>query len=188
VEDLLVRFGPVAILVGAALEGDATLILAGVAAHLGLVGLPMALAAGCTGALLGDCVWYAVGRTAAGRIRRAAFYARVQHVVERLATRVGPAQIVLAHLVYGTRIASMVFWGMRGLPFLRFATIDLIGCAVWCGILVPLGFLLSGSATALIGEVEVVERRFAGALLAVAAAAVVGRLVVRKRLWRGRRS
>ena len=36
IEDMIVRFGAPAILVGASVEGDVTMILAGVAAHLGL--------------------------------------------------------------------------------------------------------------------------------------------------------
>lgn len=187
-EALLIQFGPLAILLGAAVEGDATLIMAGVVAHLGLVGLPTAVAAGCGGGFLGDCLWYALGRTAGPRIRRAAFYARVGPVVERLATRFGPAEIVLARFIYGTRIASMVFWGMRGVSFTRFAALDLVGCAAWSCTLVPLGFLLSGTATVLLGEVEAAERWLLGALLVVAAGAALLRVAVRRRFQNPRRS
>lgn len=48
-EDILVRFGPLAVLVGAGIEGDVTMILAGVIVHLGLLDGPVALVAGCLG-------------------------------------------------------------------------------------------------------------------------------------------
>jgi membrane protein DedA with SNARE-associated domain len=182
VEELLIRFGPLAIFLGAALEGDATLVLAGVVAHLGLVSLPAAVVVGCLGALVGDCLWYGVGRVAGPRIRRARVYARVGPFVERLANRFGLGQIVLARFVYGTRVASMIFWGLRDTPFARFAAVDLIGCGVWAGALVPLGFCLSHTATAILGEVEAVERWFLGALVLVATGAAFFHVVVRRRL------
>jgi membrane protein DedA with SNARE-associated domain len=182
VEELLARYGTLAIFVGAALEGDATLVLAGVVAHLGLVSLRDAILAGCAGGLLGDCLWYGVGRVAGPRIRRAAVYAHVGPIVERLANRFGLGQIVIARFVYGTRIASMIFWGVRDTPALRFAAVDLLGCAAWAGTLVSLGFCLSNTATAVLGEVQAVERWFLGALVLVATTAAVVHLVVRRRL------
>jgi len=93
--------------------------------------------------------------------------------IERLAARIGPWEIVLARFVYGTRFASMLFWGIRRLGWLRFVALDLVGSLLGALILVTLGFALSQSATAVIGEVERVEKRLLGAAL-VAAAAVVG--------------
>jgi membrane protein DedA with SNARE-associated domain len=37
IEDMITRFGPLAVLIGAAVEGEVTMLLAGVAAHLGLL-------------------------------------------------------------------------------------------------------------------------------------------------------
>jgi membrane protein DedA with SNARE-associated domain len=171
VEELLVRFGPLAVLIGAAIEYDATLILTGVVVHLGLIAFPTAIVAGGLGALLGDAVFFALGRRSGAALRRWDAYARVASVVERLAARSGPWEIVLARFIYGTRFASMFFWGARGLGWVRFAALDLVGSLLGALILVTLGFALSQSATALLGEVERVEKRLLAG--AVAAAAVV---------------
>jgi len=77
VEDFLVRFGPLAVLLGAAIEYDGTLILAGVVVHLGLVGFPTAVALGGVGALLGDSVFFALGRHGGATVRRWDAYARI---------------------------------------------------------------------------------------------------------------
>jgi membrane protein DedA with SNARE-associated domain len=42
------------VLVGSAFEGDFTLILAGVVAHLGIFAFPLAVAAGTLGSLVAD--------------------------------------------------------------------------------------------------------------------------------------
>src|SRR5262249_45555635 len=154
VEELLVHYGPLAVLVGAAIEYDGTLIVAGVVVHLGLIAFPTAVAAGGIGALLGDSVIFAVGRRGGAAVRRWSAYARVESFVERLTTRCGPWEIVVARFVYGTRVASMFFWGVRGLGWLTFAALDLVGALLGALILVTLGFVLSQSATALLGEVD----------------------------------
>jgi len=177
----LVRFGPLAVLVGAALEYDGTLILAGVVVHLGLIGFPAAIAAGAVGALLGDSVLFALGRRGGAAVRRWDAYTRVASLVERLAARSGPWEIVLARFVYGTRFASMFFWGVRGLGWARFAALDLAGASLGAVILVTLGFALSHSATAVLGEVERVEKRLLGGAV-VAVVVVLGFNALGRRL------
>src|SRR5215216_3605759 len=61
-QELLIRYGLLAVLFGSAFEGDFTLILAGVVAHLGIFAFPLAVAAGAAGSLIGDSAWYALGR------------------------------------------------------------------------------------------------------------------------------
>jgi membrane protein DedA with SNARE-associated domain len=169
VEELLARFGPLAVLVGAAVEYDGTLILAGVVVHLGLMAFPTAVAAGGVGALLGDSVFFAFGRRGGAAVQRWNGYARIASFVEHLATRSGPWEIVLARFVYGTRVASMFFWGVRGLAYTRFAAFDLIGGLLGALVLVTLGFALSQSATAVLGGVERIEKRLLGAAVVTAA-------------------
>lgn len=170
-EELLVRFGPLAVLVGAAIEYDGTLVLAGVAAHLGLIAFPTVVVAGGVGALLGDSVFFALGQRGGATVRRWPAFARVESYVERLATGSGPWEIVLARFVYGIRFASAFFWGLRGLGWVRFAALDLVGGLLGALILGALGFALGQSATAVLGDVERVEKRLL--VGAIAAAAVV---------------
>ncbi len=180
-EDLLIRYGPLAVLVGAAVEGDVTMILAGVVVHLRLLGPGVAILAGCLGGFVSDCLYFALGRHGAAAVRRTAAYRRVAPLVDRLVLRLGAGEIVLARLVYGTRIASMVFWGVHGLGWARFVALDLVGCALWAGLFVGVGVALSGSAAVLVGRVKTVERWLLGALVVAAAIVVAMRAVVRRR-------
>jgi len=82
VEEVLVRFPPLAVLI----EYDATLILAGMVAHLGLIAFPTAVAAGGVGALLGHSVFFALGRHGAAAVRGSSTYARVASFVDKVAT------------------------------------------------------------------------------------------------------
>jgi membrane protein DedA with SNARE-associated domain len=164
-QELLIRYGLIAVLVGSAFEGDFTLILAGVVAHLGIFAFPLAVGAGALGSLVADCAWYSLGRFRGPRFRAGRFYRRVGPTIERLAQRLGPWQLLAARFVYGTKSASMVFWGLHGLPFRRFFLIDSVGCVLGSLVFTSLGYLLSGSATALLGHVKRVELWLLGAVI-----------------------
>lgn len=156
-QQLLIRYGLIAVLVGSAVEGDFTLLLSGVVAHLGIFTFPLAVGAGALGSLIGDIGWYSLGRFRGPRFREGRFYRRVGPTVERLAKQLGPWQLVAARFVYGTKSASMIFWGLHGLPFRRFLLIDCVGCLLGSLVFTSLGFLLSGSAIAILGHVKRVE-------------------------------
>ncbi len=175
------NYGLLAVFCAATIEGDLTLILAGVVAHLGLFDLGPAIVAGILGNLVGDTAWYLLGRSHARRIRQSRLYERVGPTIERLAHRLGNWQLLAARVVYGTRNASMLFWGLHGLRFGRFVAIDLLGCALWSSLFAGLGFLLSGSAAAIVGRVRRVEL-YLGAAVVVAAIVVylVNRLARRE--------
>jgi membrane protein DedA with SNARE-associated domain len=164
-EHLLMRYGLAAVLLGAAVEGDLTLILGGVVSHLGYFPFPLAVAAGALGSFLGDLGWYAVGRIRGPRFRAGRLYRHVGHRIEALARRLGTAQLVASRFVYGTKSASMVFWGLHGLPLHRFAVVDGLGCVLGSLVFTGLGYLVSGSATVLLGRVRRMELWLLGALV-----------------------
>jgi membrane protein DedA with SNARE-associated domain len=164
-QELLVRYGVLAVALGAAFEGDFSLILAGVVSHLGIFPFPQAIAAGTVGSILGDSIWYGLGRLRGPRFRQGKLYRRVGPTIERLARKLGPWQLLAARFVYGTKAASMVFWGLHGLQVGRFLLIDLIGCFLGATVFTGLGYLVSGSAVALLGKVKRVQLWILGVLL-----------------------
>ena len=180
-EELIVRYGLVMVFLGTAIEGDVTMMLAGVTAHLGLFRASAAIVVGALGAFAGDTFYYGLGRWHAGTIRGTALYRRAQPVIERFSARFGPLEIIVARFVYGTRVASMVFWGVQRLPLWRYLLVDLLGCALWAAVLGALGYTLSGSAVLLVGRVKRVRIWLLVALLGCAALVLVYREVLRRR-------
>lgn len=164
-EHLILRYGLAAVLLGAAVEGDLTLILAGVAAHLGYFSFPTAVAASVAGGLLGDLAWYTLGRVRGPQFRAGRLYRRVGHRIEILARRLGAAELIASRFVYGTKAASMLFWGLHGMALPRFVLVDAVGCVVGSLVFTGLGYAVSGSATVLLGRVRRVELWLLGAVL-----------------------
>lgn len=173
-EELLARWGLPAVYAGAILEGDITLVVAGVVAHLGMVSLATAGLASFCGLMTSDLVWFLVGRYGGVRLHDWRVYRQAESAVEHAAGRAGPLQIIVARVIYGTRVASMIFWGARGLSWARFVLLDAVGCAWWSAALLLLGYSLSGSAVQIAGRVTAVEHWLLGGVV-VAAALVAGR-------------
>jgi len=180
-EALVTRYGLLAVFLGTAIEGDLALIVGGVAAHLGLM-YPLAVGvAGALGGFAGDFAWFAVGWRGAEALRQSRVYRRVGPTVERLVSRFGPRQILLARPVWGTRVGTMLFWGTQRLSPIRFATLDLPACVLWAVLLVSVGYFSSLSVEALIGRVRHIEQWLAGAVaVALGLAGVAYLLTVRR--------
>jgi membrane protein DedA with SNARE-associated domain len=180
-EQLIEQHGAVAIFLGAALEGDLSLVLAGVVAHLGFFSLPLAIACGVGGYITSDCLWYALGRWRGPRFRAGAIYRRFGPQVEKLARRLGPWQLLTARFVYGTKNATMVFWGLHNLELRRFLPIDLLGCALGATAFASLGYLLGGSAEALLGRVKRIEYLLLAGVVVGILVLVIIKHILRKR-------
>ncbi len=180
-ERFLSEHGLIALLLLAMVEGDLSILLAGVLAHLGVLPLAGVVLAGAAGNLVGDLAWYTVGRRLRRRIRENRLYRSVGPGIERLAVRLGPWQLLAARVVYGTRNASMLFWGQHGLPLPRFLSYDAAGCLLGSTGFALLGYLLGHGTTALAGEVKALERYLLVALVAGAFIVwLITRLVRRK--------
>jgi membrane protein DedA with SNARE-associated domain len=187
IQDVLARFGLIGIFAGALIEGDVTMILAGVIAHLGYVALANAILIGTLGGFAADAIAYAAGRFWSTPIRSSRLYRRAGPTIEHVIGLLGPWQILVARFLWGTNLASMALWGIHRLRFVRFAILALLGCAIWAAVLAVLGFFLSSRAALLVGEVKHVELWLLGALLGAAFVFAMVRTALRRR-WRDPRA
>jgi membrane protein DedA with SNARE-associated domain len=151
------KYGVIAVFVAAMVEADVVPVLTGVVAHFGYVKVGPAVLAATTGAFAGDYLWFCAGVYYSKTIQQSSLYRRAGRVTEKLIRRLGPWQIPASHLVYGTRVSTMVFWGVQRTSSLKFALIDGSGCLVLTGLLFSLGFAFSGNASLIVGRVKQVE-------------------------------
>ncbi len=182
ITDFLTRYGAFALFALATVEGDVSLVVGGVLAHRGLLGLPQVMVAGALGNLLGDLGWFAVGRYLQERIRNSRLYQKVGPRIEALAGRLGAWQLLAARVVYGTRNASMLFWGQHGMPLGRFLAMDLLGCSLAAVLFATAGYLLGHGTMAIAGELKQVEQLLAVAVVLGGLLAALVTWVVRRRV------
>jgi membrane protein DedA with SNARE-associated domain len=155
VELWLIKYGLLAVFAASMVEADAVPVLAGVAAHRSYFQPVLGIIAASAGAFAGDCFWLLLGRHAV--IQRSKLFLRMKQKAEILFQHVGSWQIPASHVVYGTRVATMIFMGGRGLPFARFALVDGLSCFILTTILFSLGFGLSVSASVILVNVRRIE-------------------------------
>lgn len=163
IEDLIREYGLWAVFFGVMIEGDLTLLFAGVLAHYGLFSFGEALLVSTLGGFVGDSLSYLVGYRGKEWIKHRNFYQRAQPRLEKLCARFGLYSIFLVKYVYGLRTASAVFWGFAHMRLRRFLPLTLVSCAAWALVLIGLGFTFSGAIGVIIGRVQK-----AGMLLLVA--------------------
>lgn len=156
-EAFLRTYGLLAVFCSAAFEGDLTLLLTGMLVHLGIWPAPEALAAGAAGALAGDSLYFWLGHGTARRWLTTAHGQRVLPRIERAAQHYGVWSLFFARYVYGARIATMFFWGMRRLPYRKFIAFDALNCLIWASVFGGLGYLFASSLEGLIGQLRRVE-------------------------------
>ncbi|MGA9994374.1 MAG: DedA family protein [Pyrinomonadaceae bacterium] len=157
--ELIGNYGLIAVFFLVMIEGDITLLLAGVLAHSGFFGedrsyaFIQVLCVGTLGGVASDQMAYAVGRGFGKSVRDFRFYRAVSPRIERLTEKFGPLSIFLSKFIYGLRWASCVFYGVGRMRYWRrFLPLTFASCFAWVLTLNAAGYFFSGAITNLIGD------------------------------------
>jgi len=176
IETFLHTYGYLAVLAGTALEGEVVLLLAAVAVHQGLLGLPGVLIAGCSGALMGDFAVFAAGRIWGERLF--AWRPAWRRGSEKAAALMGRRHVLLVPTVrflYGVRVPALILFGMSGIGYRRFLLLDGVATAVWAGVMALAGIAFGAAATALWQQAAHIPLLVVAALFLLLAAASLWR-------------
>jgi membrane protein DedA with SNARE-associated domain len=179
--DLMFRFGLPAILVLTILEGDITLLLAGVLAHGQAVGeysFVLVLLVGTLGGVVSDNIAYLLGRGARSGVRKYKFYCVARPRIERLTEKFGLLSIFVSKYTYGLRWGACAFYGVAKMPYLRFLLLSCASCFVWVLSLASIGYIFHSAIYNLIGDFK----QLGVFLVVVVAVGVVG-FYLAERYW-----
>lgn len=183
--ELIGQYGLYAVFVLAMIEGDITLLLAGVLAHSGFFGeysFAKVLLAGTLGGAAGDNAAYAGGRGFGKSVRDFRFYRMARPRIERLTDKFGPLSIFLTKYIYGLRTASCVFYGVGRMRFVRFLLLSFASCFAWVFILSGAGYFFSGAITRLIGDFHQI-----GIFLLIIVVLGIAGFYLAERFWLGKK-
>lgn len=156
-EEIIRRYGLWAVFFGTMIEGDLTLLLAGVLARAGLFSFEEAFLVGAAGGFVGDSITYWIGSRFRGKANSMKFYIRAKPRVENLMKKFGVASVFIVKYVYGLRTTSALFWGIAHFGKVRFLILTLLSCLAWAGVLVGLGFTFATGVEKLIGDLKRVQ-------------------------------
>jgi membrane protein DedA with SNARE-associated domain len=179
--DFIGRFGLYAVFLLVMIEGDITLLLAGVLAHSYFFGdhsFAGVLLAGTLGGAVSDNFAYLTGREFRKGVRDLRFYRAAKPRMERLTNNFGGLSIFLSKYIYGLRWASCIFHGVGRMPYLRFMLLSLASCFAWVFLLSGAGYFFSGAVIGILGDFQ----RLGKVLLVIVVVGVIG-FYLAERFW-----
>ena len=178
---LLLQYGVYAVFILVMIEGDITLLIAGVLAHSGFFGdysFAQVLIWGTIGGCASDNLAYFGGRAFCEGVRELRFYRAAKPRLERLTNKFGPLSIFLSKYIYGLRWAACVFYGVGRMPYLRFLLLSFASCFMWVFVLSGAGYFFSGAVMGLIGDFQ----RLGKVLLVIVVVGIVA-FYLAERFW-----
>ena len=179
---LIEHYGLLAVLVGAFIEGETVLVLAGALAHAGLLNLNAVLAVAALGAFAGDSFYFMLGRRYGTRVTErfrwlAAAVPRIDHLVQRW--RWGA--VIALRFMYGLRTAGPMLIGAGTMPAAQFLIANAVGAALWAATIGGLGYLAGHAVETLLAHVADAEKLLLVGVLVVGVLAFAVRAVLRRR-------
>ncbi len=170
---LIQQYGYVAVLLGAFIEGESVVLLAGYFAHGELLDLRLVMIVTFVGSFCGDQTAYWLGRRYGSRWRpkSALMQSRIADA-ERLLTRYQVPVLLGFRFVYGIRnVTPFVAGSITNIPILRFIALNAAGAAIWSISIPVIGYYFGETVELLLGSSRAYET---GILIAV----VVGGLAI----------
>jgi membrane protein DedA with SNARE-associated domain len=172
---LIDSYGYLAVLVGAFLEGETLLALAGLAAYRGYLDFYTVVAIALVAGFAGDQCFFFLGRYQGARMlaRFPSLRERALRVDAMLARWHAPL-IVAIRFMYGLRIAGPILLGMGRVSSTKFVVFNLIGAAIWAPLVAGIGYFFGSLIEVVLGDMQQLEIWL---LAAVLAACVIAMLV-----------
>ncbi|HJQ31603.1 MAG TPA: DedA family protein [Pyrinomonadaceae bacterium] len=177
VQNLLVTLGLPAIFLLTMVEGDITLLLAGVLAHgqaFGPYSFPLVLAAGTLGGVASDNVAYALGRAGRSGVKKRKFYCAARPRIERLTRKFGVLSIFVSKFTYGLRWGACAFYGIAKMSYPRFLLLSFASCFVWVLVLSGAGYIFHTAINTLVGNLQDLSYLLLFVVVGVVAVGLVG--------------
>lgn len=168
---LIAQHGYWVLALGALLEGETVLALAGFAAHQGYLSFALVVAVAAAAGFCGDLFFFWLGRRHGARVLArlpsvSAQAGRVQRLIERYHEWV----IVGVRFAYGLRIAGPVLIGTSNVAGWRFALFNALGALLWAPLIAGLGWTFGAAVERVLGSIRHIELALGAALIALGAA------------------
>jgi len=154
-ESFIETYGYLALLVGTFFEGETTMVLGGFAAYLGYLDLPWVILFAFIGTLLGDQLFFYLGRWHSRAILawHPAWESRLDKV-ERLIERHQMKLILIFRFLYGLRIITLFGLGMSRIPATYFFLLSALSALVWAAAMGTGGYLFGNFLRVIVMDIK----------------------------------
>ena len=158
---------------GLPIPGELMLLAFGVVAKDGHLDVVLGLVVAATAALLGDSLGYWIGRLGGARVM--ARLGRAPRFTP------GHASVVFGRFVIGARVLLAPLAGLTRMPFHRFVAFDALGCLVWAGLFIVIGYASGMKLETMQVGLQMVSTTAQGAIVVALGAWAVTRVVAMRR-------
>lgn len=148
-------YGYAAVVVGTFFEGETVLVLGGIAAQLGYLELPFVILSAFFGTLLGDQLFFFLGRFRGQRFlkKRPQLQPKIEKVSNAL-HRYGTYLIFAYRYIYGFRSITPFVIGMSSMAAGKFIPLNILAALLWATIIGVLGFLFGEAFKVFLGNIQ----------------------------------
>jgi membrane protein DedA with SNARE-associated domain len=155
-ESLVSTYGYAAVVLGTFIEGEATVLLGGFAARLGILDLEWVVLAAFAGTFAADQFYFYLGRHGGVRLldRRPGWKRKADRVL-RLLHRHQTLVILSFRFIYGIRTVAPLMIGASGVSRIRYLLLDAASVAVWATLVGTLGYLFGFAIERLLEDIRV---------------------------------
>jgi membrane protein DedA with SNARE-associated domain len=155
VAEIIRQYGYLAVFVGAFLEGETVLVMAGFAAYQGYVEIEWVILIALSAGFLGDQTFFYIGRRYGEVLLRRFPSLRARaHRVDQLLLRYHWLLIPGIRFMYGLRIPGPIIFGMGRVGVLRFMGLNLLGAAIWAPLIAGAGYLFGKALQLLLDDLK----------------------------------
>ena len=152
---LIDSYGYLAVFIGAFLEGETILALAGLASYRGYMDLWKVILVAAAAGFIGDQFYFFLGRFNGHRILARFPHARERaHRFDALLSKWHAPLIVGIRFMYGFRIVGPVLLGMGRVPAWKFMVCNLIGAAIWAPLIAAIGYFFGSIVETALGRLK----------------------------------
>lgn len=154
-EHLINNYGYLAVFVGALMEGETILILAGLAVHLGYLKLPQVIVIASVATIFCDqCVYFMGNTFGKGFLeKRPKFKARTAPF-RALLKRYQNLAVFGFRFMYGMRIIAPFVIGMSGIAVQRFVILNIISAFFWTIVFCAGGYFFGAALKLIMGDIK----------------------------------
>jgi len=180
-ETFVTNYGYLALFVGAFLEGEATLILGGIAAHEGLLGLPWVMVSTFLGCFASDVLFFLLGRLKGKAFieRRPRWQGRLERV-HQMVDRYHMWVFFTFRFMYGLLSVIPLVFGTSRLKTSRFLVVDVVSALFWASGVVLGGYVFGAALGLIVRQLRHVQVGLIAAAAALLLAAL-GFVLLRRR-------
>jgi membrane protein DedA with SNARE-associated domain len=157
--DTVARLGYIGVLLGTFLEGETTILVAGIFAKLGFLQLSKVMACAFVGTFVGDCTFFFLGKYF-GRtlIERYEFLRKRTALSNKIIHQYGHHLVFIMRFLAGFRSVILVLLGLANVRTSRFLLTDLVSCLVWSIVVSFIGYSFANVVYIFVRDIAGYER------------------------------